>query len=498
MELVSIRSIALINIPEQTKILVIGGGPAGATAATLLAREGYPVTLLEASQFPRYHIGESLLPSILQIIDLIGAREKMESFGFQRKNGAFLEWGQETWPLNFGELSGSHTYAFQVVREDFDQFMLEHARSQGVQAFEGVEVRSMNFEGDRPVSASWLVKTGDNGNKGRQGKTSFDYLIDASGRSGVLATHYLNNRRYHQVFQNIAIWGYYKNTNRLPGSRQGDIAVGSIPNGWLWGIPLHDGTMSVGAVLHRSAVKARRNMQLRDILLEAIDQSPLIKDLVSPGELVSDIKSETDYSYASERFCGPGYFMTGDAAAFLDPLLSSGVHLATFSAMLAAAGLNSFFRSEVSESEMLDFFEKSYRQAYLRFLVFLSAFYDVGRGRDAYFWEAQRLTQEDISGADLKYAFLKLVTGLKDLSDAQSDTHHFLLTEMGRRINENLSMRKDKDALASRKGEAKEAARENAGFFSSVEGLFSLNESNAIDGLYVATQPYLRLARVQA
>ena len=190
--------------------------------------------------------------------------------------------------------------------------------------------------------------------------------------------------------------------------------------------------------------------------------------------------------------------MAGDAAAFLDPLLSSGVHLATFSAMLAAAGLNSYFRGEVNEAEMLDFFEKSYRQAYLRFLVFLSAFYDVGRGRDSYFWEAQRLTQEDVSGADLKKAFLKLVTGLKDLSDAQADTHLFILKEMGRRIDENLSMRKDKDVLESLEGEAKDSARENANFFSSVEGIFSLNEADAIDGLYVATQPYLHLKRVSA
>lgn len=486
-----------LTIPEHTKILVVGGGPAGATASTLLARAGYDVTLLEAARFPRYHIGESLLPSILQIVDLLGAREKMETHGFQRKNGAYLMWGNESWPLNFGELSGSQTYAFQVIREDFDAFLLEHARSQGVNVFEGVEVRSVEFDGDRPVSASWLMKSGQNGSQGTQGVTRFEYLIDASGRDGILANHYLNNRKYHKVFQNIAVWGYYKGTKRLPGSREGDIAVGSIPNGWLWGIPLQDGTMSVGAVLHRDAIKARRHMQLEEILIEAIEASPLIKELVSTGELISEVRSETDYSYVSERFCGPGFFMTGDSAAFLDPLLSSGVHLATFSAMLAAAGLNSYFRGEVSESEMLEFFEKSYRQAYLRFLVFLSAFYDVGRGRDSYFWEAQRLTQEDVSSADIKRAFLRLVTGLKDMADAQSDTHHFILTEMNRRINENLNFRKDKTVLETMEGEKLVAAHHNADFFSSVEGLFSLDEQDAIDGLYVATQPYLHLARLK-
>ncbi len=487
-----------MNIPEETKILVVGGGPAGATASTLLARAGYEVTLLEASKFPRYHVGESLLPSILQVVDLLGAREKMESAGFQRKNGAYLEWGPESWPLNFGELSGNNTYAFQVMREDFDQFMLEHARSQSVQVFEGVEVRSVNFDGDRPVSAAWQVKTSENGSRGQQGETRFEYLIDASGRDGVLANHYLKNRRYHKVFQNIAVWGYYKNTNRLPGSREGDIAVGSISNGWLWGIPLSDGTMSVGAVLHRDAIKAQRDKDLQHILEEAIDQSPLIRDLVAPGELISEIKTEADYSYASDRFCNPGYFMAGDSAAFLDPLLSSGVHLATFSAMLAAAGLNSFFRGEISETEMLEFYDKSYRQAYLRFLVFLSAFYDVGRGKDSYFWEAQRLSPDDVGTEDLKLAFLKLVTGLRDMSDAQSDAHSFLLAEMGKRIDENLHMRKDKEMLASLEGDDQESARENANFFSSVEGMFSLDETEAIDGLYVATEPYLHLAKVKA
>jgi hypothetical protein len=354
----------------------------------------------------------------------------------------------------------------------------------------------VGFEDDRPVCVDWEVKQSDNGDRGRQGSTRFEYLIDASGRNGVMANHYLNNRKYHKIFQNIAVWGYYRNTKRLPAPKQGDIAVGSIPSGWLWGIPLADGTMSVGAVMHRDAIKAKRNQDLKDILLEAIDMSPLLKDLVSPGELISDVKSETDYSYASDTFCGPGYFMIGDAAAFLDPLLSSGVHLATFSAMLASAGLTSYSKGDVTEGEMLSFFEKSYRQAYLRFLVFLSAFYDVGRGKDAYFWEAQRLTQEDVSGIDLKKAFLKLVTGLKDMSDAQSDTHHFILTEMTKRIDENLSLRRDKEALAHADGEMKEAVDDNANFFSSVEGFFSLNAEDAIDGLYVETSPRPHLKRI--
>lgn len=485
--------------PETTRVLVIGGGPAGSTAATLLAREGYEVTLLEQSHFPRYHIGESLLPSLLEIIDLLGAREKVEAYGFTHKTGAFLEWGSEKWALNFGELSGNHTYSFQVIRSEFDQLMLEHAKSQGAKVFEGVEVTAISFEGDRPCRATWVKKAGENGNGSAkiQGEISFEYLVDGSGRTSLMANKYLRNRRYHRIFQNVAIWGYWKNAKRLGNGRDGDIAVSSIPNGWLWAIPLHDDTMSVGVVMHKDTVTEKKPVMLEEIYQKAIQDSRLMTDIVQPGELVSEVYSEQDYSYANESFCGPGYFMAGDAACFLDPLLSSGVHLAMFSAMLAAASIGSIFRGEVTEGEAGSFYEKSYRQAYLRFLVFLSAFYDVNRGKDAYFWEAQRLTREELDQINLKQAFLNLVTGLKDLADAQSDTDHLILEEMTKRIDQNLQFRRDKKVLAGLEGEKREAADANARFFSSVEGLFSLEKTEAIDGLYVSSQPRLRLARVQ-
>jgi len=486
------------NIPSHSNILVIGGGPAGSSAATLLARGGFDVTLLEQARFPRYHIGESLLPSLLQVIDLLGIREKLEAFGFQKKHGAYLEWGRDTWALNFGELAGDNTYSFQVVRSEFDHLLLQHAESQGAKVFEGIEVRSINFSNDRPRSVTYSVDSNGNGSTGQTGEISFDYLIDASGRNGLMATRNLRNRRYHEVFKNIALWGYWEKTDRFATGREGDIAVGSIPNGWIWAIPLHDDTMSVGVVIHKDALAAKRPMAIEEIYQQALFQSPLIKKIVENAELVSEIKTETDYSYTSEKFSGPGYFMVGDAACFLDPLLSSGVHLATFSAMLAAASLISLRDGIITETEAVSFFEKGYRQAYLRFLVFLSAFYDINRGKESYFWEAQRLTQEDVDESNLKMAFLNLVTGIKDLRDAQSDTHQFILKEMSERIGENLSFRKNKEALASLDGQDLKAARDNARFFSSVEGLFALNQEDAIDGLYVQTHPSLKLARVKS
>jgi flavin-dependent dehydrogenase len=328
-----------------------------------------------------------------------------------------------------------------------------------------------------------------------QGEIAFDYLIDASGRTGVMAK-YLQNRKYHKIFQNVAIWGYWQGADRMATGREGDIAVGSIDNGWLWAIPLRDGTTSVGVVMHKDSVVNRKSTTVEDLLFEAINESEFIKGIVEPGTLVSKIHTEQDYSYACQRFCGPGYFMIGDAACFLDPLLSSGVHLATYSGLLAAASIGSTLRDEVDEDEAAQFFEKCYRQAYLRFLVFLSAFYDVGRKKESYFWEAQRLTDQDAPTKDLNWAFLNLVTGVKDLDDVKANAHRLLLETMTQRIDENLKFRKDKMALASLDGERKDQARANGRFFTSVEGLFALNEDEAIEGLYVATAPYPRLARV--
>jgi flavin-dependent dehydrogenase len=484
-------------LPVSTDILVIGGGPAGSTAATLLAREGFEVTLLERDHFPRYHIGESLLPTILPILDLLGAREKVEKFGFQRKNGAYLEWGPEQWCLNFGELSANTTYAFQVVRSEFDHELLMHAESQGVKVYQGVEVESLTFEGERPRSAQWTTKGESDGDAAR-GEIDFTYLIDASGRSGVMARRYLRNRRYHKVFQNVAIWGYWEGADRMATGREGDIAVSSITDGWLWAIPLHDGTMSVGVVMHKDTLTAKRPVDVKKIYFRAIEESNKVKEIVRPGRLVSGIQSEQDFSYASQQFCGPGYFIVGDAACFLDPLLSSGVHLATYSALLAAASISSMLRNEVGPEEASAYFERCYRQAYLRFLVFLSAFYDVGRKKESYFWEAQRLTQEDVSSQDLNRAFLKLVTGVKDLVDAQSDdARRVILEEMTRRVDENLTLRKDKHGLAALQEEKRSTADANARFFDSIEGLFALNEEEAVEGLYVRATPRLGLARVR-
>jgi flavin-dependent dehydrogenase len=477
-----------MSLPHHTKVLVIGGGPAGATTAGFLAREGVEVTLVDREVFPRYHIGESLLPSCLEILGLMGARQLFDSYGFQRKPGAYFNWKGETWALDFGELGGSYRYSYQVRREEFDYLLLRHARSQGARVHEGVTVRELQFDEGRPRRAVCTEKGSD-----KRSTIEFDFLVDASGRQGIMSTHYLDNRQYHNIFRNIAAWGYWEDVAWPADCAEGAIIVSSIPDGWWWGIPLSDGRVSVGVVMHRDAfTKARKTRSLEQFYDDAIAMSPVIEDLTKDARLVTSIKTEQDYSYTSDRFAGSGFFLAGDSACFLDPLLSTGVHLAMYSGMLSAASIASILRGEVTEEEASTYYGNSYRQAYLRFLVFVQTFYEA-HGKLGYYSKADELSHYTVKTGDIRRAFLNLVSGLEDIADAEQATSH-LMGEMARRVDENLALRKDKGALTA--AAASKEAEDNARFFDAIEGLPCLSADMALDGLYVATQPRLGLKRV--
>jgi len=474
---------------RSAQVLVVGGGPAGSTTATFIARQGYQVVLAERATFPRYHIGESLLPSCLRIFDLLGVRQKIEAHGFVRKDGAHFEWSGEPWDIEFSNLAQS-LYGFQVIRSQFDKLLLEHARSEGVEVMEAVEVKEINFDNGRPVTAT-LVDS-----NGVSGRISFDILADASGRAGLMSTRYLHNRSFHDAFMNLALWGYWKNARRLSIGPAGAIATCSIPVGWIWAIPLHDETLSVGLVLHKSKFKElRQYFTLEEIYRNAIASSQLVTSLVESGDLASPLRIESDYSYAAERFAGPSYYLIGDAACFLDPLLSTGVHLATFSGLVAGASIVSTLNREVREVEAAQFYDVCYHRAYLRMLVVVAAFYQTHREKDTHFRHAQRLTSRDYRGSELIQAFLHIVSGIEDLADVEDVQPQQLLDML-------LLLYEEHYAFARLKGKWETLTLDevNKGIartrlVNAIQEDFSLTPETAVNGLYVATDPRLGLRR---
>jgi len=456
---------------ESTQILIIGGGPAGSTAAGLLAREGFQVTLLERDRFPRYHIGESILPSCRPIFEMLGVWNKIQAHGFQPKGGAYFQWGPEEWEVRFNNMGDDTPNAWQVVRSEFDKILLDHARELGVEVFEGVSVRDIEFDYGRAVAAQWYeTKEPD-----RRGRIAFDYVIDASGRGGVLTTRHLKSRRFHDVFRNVAAWAYWKNAKPLDRGPKGAIAVCSLPNGWFWAIPLHDGTLSVGLVTGRDLFNDSRGRlnSIQAVYDEALAQCPTVLEMLDGAEQVTEMKVEQDYSYASETFAGPGYLIAGDAACFLDPLLSTGVHLATYSALLGAASLASVLRGEVAEQDAQHFYSTVYRHAYQRLLVLVSVFYESYRGKEYHFYNAQRLTSDERDRLEVQAAFDRIVTGIADLNDAQ---------QAYKLVQDHLNGAESGDpnplANLNRVHEIKQSP---------------FDPANAVDGLYLVTQPRLGL-----
>ncbi|KAF8524134.1 putative halogenase [Hysterangium stoloniferum] len=380
-------------IPIHTQVLVIGGGPSGSYAATALAREGFTVTLFDMDKFPRYHIGESLLPSVRPFLQFIGAIDKVTAHGFCPKPGAAIKFNQHKREgyTDFIALDPNNG-AWNVVRSEFDELLLRHAESCGVSVFEQVKVTSIQFEASdptlRPIAACYENKS--TSSVPASGKITFDYLVDASGRMGIMSQKYLKNRKFNKSLNNVAVWGYWTGCQRYaPGTnRENAIWVEALQDetGWAWFIPLHDGTVSVGVVQDQMcsadkkralAVRTGEPTTLKDHYLDTLKLSPgamkYIGDRATLVEVGKDggpgIKQASDFSYSAGFYAGPGYRLIGDAAAFIDPFFSSGVHLAFTGGLSAAATIASSIRGQASEEECAKWHDLKIGTAYTRFLL---------------------------------------------------------------------------------------------------------------------------------
>jgi halogenation protein CepH len=389
---------------ERPEVVVVGGGPAGAVAATRLAQMGRQVVVLERERFPRYHIGESLLSATLPILDHIGVTPRLEQHGFLRKPGGTFLWGRqaEPWSFWFREDPGGRPYAFQVIRAEFDQILLDNARAHGADVREEHAVTAIDTSGPSPVVEATRAD-------GRPVRFAPRFLVDASGQQALLGrTRGL--RRFNEFFKNLAIFGYFRDAERLPGELANHILSAAFGDGWFWYIPLHDGTMSVGAVVDVRRWERTAAADAEGTYRELIARCPAIANRLRRATLVSPVRIVRDYSYDSARFWGSGWLLAGDAACFIDPVFSTGVHLACLAGFLAARATNAVLAGE-PEEEVLPEYEQSYRGAFERYLRFLYFFYDHNADPDSYFWTARQILHHVPADVDARTAFVRLVSG---------------------------------------------------------------------------------------
>lgn len=385
------------------KIAIIGGGPAGSSVAALLAKFNYEVSVYEAEAFPRPHIGESLLPATLINLMMIGSYNKVAEAGFTKKNGATMSWGQssELWSWYFRETNQHTDFAFQVNREEFDQILLEHATDCGAVVQQPRHVEKVIFEEDRAVA----LQVDDE-------VVEADFIVDATGQQSLIANQQ-GLKQWDDDFQNSAIYRYYEGGNHLSGDASGNILIESCQNGWFWKIPLKDDVSGVGLVTDSKSIRELREMEGGDSYAryfdEALETTQYINELLDGAQVVGKTQITRDWSYCSQRFIGSSHCLIGDAACFIDPLFSTGVHLAIFSALNAACYINTLFtRQEIANLAAAEF-ENSYRVQYNRFRDLVRLFYGSNYSVDSYFWHARQITGE--SNYLPREAFIRGVSG---------------------------------------------------------------------------------------
>ncbi|KAG1824034.1 hypothetical protein EV424DRAFT_1527459 [Suillus variegatus] len=422
------------QIPEHAQILVVGGGPSGSYTASALSREGLNVVLLEAAQFPRYHIGESLIPSVRHYLRFIDAEQKLVEMGFKHKPGAAIKFNQFKREGYTDFVALGHTNSsWNVVRSTFDKMLLDHATSCGTKVFEQTSVKSFRFsptESSRPVAAEWL-RAAD----GKTGVISFDYLVDASGRSGLMSTKYLRNRHFNASLKNIALWGYWVGVNTYGTNTQREGAPWfetlRDESGWAWFIPLHDGTTSIGVVMnqdiHNEKVRALKGKSLEYRYRLSITLAPTLVKLIGTGKMVQKetaggqpgqldllVRSASDFSYSASNYGGPGFRLVGDAG---DPFFSSGIHLAMTSALSAAVSICAAVRGDCSEVEAAAWHTKRFSLSYTRFQIVVMSAYQQIRTTDL-----DILSDIDEDNYDRAFAAIRpVIQGASDMGSRLSE-----------------------------------------------------------------------------
>jgi flavin-dependent dehydrogenase len=352
---------------KRFDVIVIGGGPGGSTLAALLAKQGRSVAVFERETFPRFHIGESLLPSTMPIFKETGFYDTLAGGDYLLKYGArFLDYRCED-EVYFGFENGFNAdipMAFEVERAQFDQEILAHAQKLGAEVFQPERVKDVALHADHVVVTT------------NKDKYEGAFVVDATGRESLLGKQ-MSLREKHQDLNNVAVFAHYGNVRRNPGRDEGDIIVSLLPEkAWSWIIPFKGEKTSVGIVCNAKAYRGGVDM---DAYLQSnFDSSPRLKFYMEKSERISEVTMISNYSFHSNKFCGERWILLGDSAVFLDPIFSSGVHVSVTSAKLASIHIMDALKTgtTLQEAGRAEQYQRDLQKGVDRFHHLISMFYN--------------------------------------------------------------------------------------------------------------------------
>jgi flavin-dependent dehydrogenase len=349
-------------------VVVLGGGPGGSSTASFLAEAGLSVALFERERFPRFHVGESLMPATMLLLEQLGARAEIESRGFQLKYGASFideESGEEqTFYFLPGQLWPN--YSYQVPRAEFDLVLLEHAKKRGVTVYQPAAVDDADFD------AAGVTVTADAEGQRMQARAAM--LVDATGRAGFMASKVGQRRRVPNLGK-VALFAHYRGAARLGGMEEGNIRIYVFRDGWFWWIPLAGDVTSVGAVCHARTVREWPG-PIEDLHDAMIARCRGVSDNLAGAARITPVHREANFAYDNTPVVGDRFVAVGDAIAFVDPIFSGGVYIALRTGQLAAEAIVEAFRVGDFSARRFAAYERRARTGLEPLFKFIHKYYE--------------------------------------------------------------------------------------------------------------------------
>jgi flavin-dependent dehydrogenase len=352
---------------ENYDVAIIGGGPAGSTAAILMAKAGRKVIVLERDKFPRFHIGESLLPFSMDTFGRLGIKDKLRT-GFAEKYGGEIAeaGGEKATKFYFKDGFGARTdRSYQVLRSDFDKMLLDHARKNGAEVHEETSVDEVIFNAD----GCNLQITGRDGERELQAA----YVIDASGRNSLIGTKFKLKKNYEHL-KKLSLFAHYDGVARESGIDGTLTRMVRTLRSWFWIIPLKGDRTSIGIVCEAEDFK-KSKLSAEEFFDRALAEQPTMQERIGQGRRVSQVYSAADFSFRNDRLVGDRWLLAGDAAGFIDPVFSSGVFLAVFAGEKAADALVEILDKPRRRRRLFARYERMVNRAMDVYLRFVDSWY---------------------------------------------------------------------------------------------------------------------------